>query len=187
MTNTFLPENYKVPSSGSRFMTKFPKGQTRFRVLSSAVVGDVYWNTYNEVKRSKGGWEKTPSDIKTDDKGNPQGPNHFWAFVAYNYEEKAIQLFEITQKTIMKAMKEYIDNEKWGDPKEYDFVVKKEGEGFQTEYSVTVEPKSDIDKDILDEYESMNVNLEALFEGQNPFDEAELEDIADEFEKELNN
>ena len=164
---SFLPEEYKVPVS-SNYM-KFVEGANVFRILSSAVIGYEYWNTQDKPVRLHEKPEEIPEDIKIEKDGSIK-INHFWAFVVYNYEAKKIQILELTQKSIMIPMKKlYVDNPKWGNPAEYDFVVNKTGSGFDTEYSTGVNPKSPLDEKILKQYEKLNIDLEKLFIGEDPF------------------
>lgn len=169
MNNNFLPEDYKLPDT-SGYM-KLKEGENTFRVLSSAIIGYEYWNTSNKPVRSKKPVERTPDDIRIEKDGLPSKIKHFWAFVVWNYEAKAVQILEITQSTIQKGIKALVDNQRWGHPTGYDITITKSGEGFDTEYIVQGNPPLEkIDKDILSAYENKPVNLEALFTGENPFE-----------------
>jgi len=170
----FLPKNYKEPVINNYM--KFKEGNNTFRVLSSAITGFEWWVDDKEGNRK-------PVRSKTDDE-MPEDAKHFWAFVVYNLNDERIQILEITQVGIRKAITALINNEKWGDPKEYNIVITRTGEGFETEYQVTPEPKEKLDKDILDKYGNMNVNLDALYEGDDPFKEKDEVDI-DEAIKEI--
>ena len=64
MDNFFPTEDYKVPDI-SNYM-KFVEGENPFRVLSSAIVGYVYFTKDNKPVRSKEVFESTPEDIKKD-------------------------------------------------------------------------------------------------------------------------
>lgn len=160
--NFFGSEDYKIPDT-SNYM-KFIEGDNVFRALSSAIVGFVYFNTDNKPVRSKEVPESVPSDIQKD--GNIK---HFWAFIVWNENAKRVQLLEITQKSIMTTMQAYIKNAKWGSPKKYDFIVSKKGSGFDTEYAISVNPKAPLDESIAKKYLGMKINLDALFEGLDPF------------------
>ena len=166
--NTFLPSNYKVPTSGGNYM-RLKQDENPFRILSSAITGFEYWNTDNKPVRSPDPITEVPHDIKKDKDGKPTAIKHFWAFVVWNYADEAVQILEITQKSILKGMKAYIDNKKWGDPKGYDFVVTRTGEGMDTEYSVISEPKSETEEKVIKAYEAKNINLKALYKGEDPF------------------
>ena len=158
---SFLPNNYKVPST-SNYM-KLVEGKNQFRVLGSAVIGYEYWNTEKKPIRSREAFEDVPEDIQKDKDGKFR-INHFWAFPVYNYEAQRVQVLELTQKSIMDVIKEYVDNPAWGSPLEYDFIITRKGSGFDTEYSVTVNPKSATPEAKID-----HINLEALFESKDPF------------------
>lgn len=153
----FFPKGYKEPEGN--FM-KLQDGENVFRVLSSAVTGFEYWNTDNKPVRSKEEWTTTPEDIKMDDKtGKPTAIKHFWVFAVWNHKSEKVQVLTITQKGIQSSMRSYITNDKWGDPKTYDFTIKKSGSGLTTEYEVMANPHSDApDADIS------NINLNAIFE-----------------------
>src|SRR5258708_29214726 len=166
MENFFNDANYKIPST-SNYM-KFQEGTNTFRVLSSAIVGYEYFNKENKPVRSQIPFDDTP-DIKQ--RGETK---HFWAFAVYNYNDKRIQILELTQKGIMKTMQSYIKNPKWGNPKEYDFVVERTGSGLTTEYAVSVEPKSPIAQEILEKYNNMSIDLTELYIGGDPFNKQPL-------------
>ena len=161
---SFLPVEYSIPEAPSNYM-RFLDGNNRFRVLSSAVVGYEYFNKDNKPVRSKEAPEITPIDIKVNGKVKP-----FWAFAVWNYQTKAIQILELTQKTIMNAVKGYVDNEKWGNPFMYDFCVVKTGADLETKYQTQAEPPlGEPSDEIKNAYMEKPVSLGALFVGADPF------------------
>lgn len=164
MKQDFFPtEDYKIPET-SNYM-KLTEGEHTFRVMSSAIIGYVYFNKENKPVRSKEAFEETPADIKKDGR-----VNHFWAFVVYNYEAKRLQIMEITQKTIQTPLKALVDNEKWGNPKKYDITITRKGTGLNdTEYAVIPNPHSEVSEEIKELYKNSNINLDALYEGSDPF------------------
>ncbi len=161
--NDFFPnDNYKMPVT-SNYM-KFLEGDNTFRVLGSAIVGYEYFNTENKPVRQKEEFDTEPSDMKKDGR-----VVHFWAFVVWNYTARKVQILELTQKGIMATMQSYIKNEKWGDPKDYDITVSREGSGLETKYNVTVNPKEELEPAIVDKYKAMKIDLNALYSGDDPF------------------
>ena len=64
----------------------------------------------------------------------------FWAFVAWNFDTKAVEILEITQTTIQTAMEELIHSEEWGDPLGYSTTVNRKGENLETKYSIVPSP-----------------------------------------------
>jgi len=180
---SFLPKDYKEPSV-SNYM-RLSDGENRFRVLSSAIVGMEYWKQVGESRkpiRKRQGEAIPVGELEVNQNTQElEKPKHFWAFVVYNYQEEAIQILEITQKTIQQAMSAYVNNPKWGDPKEYDFIITRTGEKFDTVYTVTVDPKETLNKGITQLYKDMNIDLDQLFLGGDPFNtQSESDKVADE-------
>lgn len=164
---TFLPTNYtRIPSNSNYF--KFKDGENNFRVLSPAVVGYAYWNTENKPVRSREAIRTIPNDIKFEDDGR-FSIRHFWAFVVWNYDEQSLQILEVTQKRIMTALKALVESPKWGDPTNYDITISRSGSGFDTEYIVQGNPPAPLDDKVASLYALANINLEALFDGGDPF------------------
>lgn len=187
---SFLDENYEVPST-SNYM-KFEEGANTFRILGSftdgtAIMGTVYWHDEN----GKGRPVRVPMNQEVDIAqcnhvnqmtGEIDMPKHFWALPVYNYAAKRVQILEITQKGIMNAIKDLSKNKKWGDPVEYDLVVNKIKEGGKTSYTVTPDPKELFNPDLYKAYKAMNINISALFNGEDPFmSKEELKIVPDEF------
>ena len=171
----------------------FEQGDNTFRVLSSAIIGMEYWiaNPEDNKKRMpvrKHMDEKIQiDDLQIDPKtGELDMPKYFWTFVVYNYNAEKIQILHITQATIRKPIKALIKNKKWGSPKDYDIVVTKEGEGIETRYpSVVPNPKEKLDPKIVESYKAMSINLNALYDGNDPFKDGRGEKMAEEVAKKI--
>lgn len=157
----FLPSNYEIPKSPSSYM-RMQDGVNRIRILSSAIVGYEYFNKDNKPVRSREVIED-PADIKQGGKVKP-----FWAFAVWNYQTKSVQILELTQKSIMSALKIKIDNRK-GDAKGNDFIITRQGEGLDTEYDVDVAEAEPINPEIEAAYKAKPIKLEALYDGSDPF------------------
>jgi len=188
MTN-FLPKGYKTPETPSRYMS-FEEGKNIIRVLSSAIVGWEWWTEDKEGNRKPNrvrAYVEIPDQIKNHSDNRQRG-KHFWAFVVYNFETKQIQILELIQKTIMRSIETLVqDKENWGDPKEYNLVIMKQKTGsrdMDVEYSVMPQPKKEIDREIIENYKAMEINLEALYEGADPFRQ-DSEELAEEAAKEV--
>ena len=186
MTNDFLPSGYKLPDN-SDYM-KFAVGENTFRVLSSAITGYEYFTKENKPVRSQEPFKATPN-IKTGQDGS-KSIKHFWAFAVWNYEANKVQILEITQTSIQKAITALVANVKWGSPMEFDISITKVGEGLATEYSIMPNPKESTPAEILEEFKNKYIDLTALYRGENPFEvKQESEEIPtesityDDFEK----
>lgn len=180
---TFLPKNYAMPKNGNGYYLKFEDGENTFRVLSDAIVGWVYWEDEagnvlsNPVKGCKAIHVQTVEEISQTARKSPQlNLKHFWAFAVYNFAENQVQILKLTQNSIMEAMAQYLHSPKWGDPREYDFVIHKDGQGLETRYQVTVNPKEPLDAGIVAMYRQMQVDLTAYFRGEDPFKAGETEE-----------
>lgn len=171
MNDGFLPQGYEIPKGNSDYM-KLKAGPNKFRILSAPILGFEYWTTERKPVRARELWRIIPVDADISG-ANGWSPKHFWAMVVWNFEDKAIQILELTQKSIQQVLQEYIHNEDWGDPRDYNITITRKGEKLDTEYNVMASPKSAVPADLKRIYEEKNINLEALYEGGNPFDATE--------------
>jgi hypothetical protein len=98
----------------------------------------------------------------------------------HNYDAQAIQVLEIKQQTIMRAIDALVKSRKWGNPQGYDLIVEKVKTGprdLDVEYHVIPEPPSPLDEGIAELSRQVPVRLEALYEGKDPFgQEADTEE-----------
>jgi len=175
MSNDFLPDGYQEPST-SNYMS-FEEGVNAFRILDKPIMGLVYWQDVVKEDGTKGskpirvreGTSINPGDLRTGKDGSPEMPKFFWAMPVYNFRDKRVQILEITQKTVRKAIEALVKNKKWGNPQDYNLVVDRSGSGFDTEYIINPEPKDALDPAIIEQYKLMHINLNALYEGGDPF------------------
>jgi len=166
----FLPTDYQPPRGGGQYM-KFQKGKNRFRFLSKPIFGTEYWKT---VVGQDGTTTRKPVRVRPGDgidvsEIEDQLPKHFWAMVVWNYDDNQVQILEFTQRSIIDYVTQLSRNPKWGSPLQYDLIVNREGDGLETKYSVIADPKEDLAPEIEKEYNAMNINLDALYDGQDPF------------------
>lgn len=69
----------------------------------------------------------------------------------------------------MSAIKNLARDEDWGFPLEYDLTITKTGEKLKTEYTVTPSPKKPFPPELYAGYMAMNININALYDGGDPF------------------
>lgn len=168
---TFLPDEYEVPQKAGSYM-KFMDGVNRLRILNSPILGWEYWKTEADGTR-KPVRKRMTDKIITADVEDEEQVKHFWAMPVFNYQEEKVQILEITQKSIQKAIKALAKDKDWGTPLGYDLVVTKTGQKLETEYQVQPKPAKPLDSAITKQYQSMNINLNALYEGEDPFKSTE--------------
>lgn len=167
----FLPDTYEPPQSGNYM--KLQIGENRIRVLGSAIVGNEFWVTENDggrrpVRRRMHEVIEA-HELGVDQHGSKERPKHFWAFPVWNYKVNQVQVLEITQRGIQESIRALDEAQDWGDPKGYDILIRKSGSGLDTNYQVMPGRQSDIPTDAMREYLRLNVDMEALYEGGDPF------------------
>lgn len=167
---------------------KFQEGINTFRIFDKPVLGNEFWTTTADGKKSpvrrKLGVPILDSEKERNDKGEIIEPKHFWAMKVWNYKEQSVQILEITQKTIIKSLISYIENPKWGNPNGYDISVTKKGNGKETEYFTDHDPKEEVPDEIKDQVNSVSVNLEALFTNEDPFKMESFDEFLEKAEAE---
>jgi len=180
MADNFLPEGTEIPQGESNYL-KFEEGENIVRALSSVITGWEYWTEDSDGNRKPvrvKDWNKVPDNFKNN-KDNRQNAKYFWAFVVYNAKTQNIQILEIRQKGIMRGIEALVKSPKWGSPKDYNLIITKTKTGSEdrdVEYSVMPEPKEELDKGVLQAYKDMNIKLDALYQGEDPF-KAESDDV----------
>jgi hypothetical protein len=171
--NDFLPKDYETPEIPSPFM-ELEEGTNTFRVLSSAIVGYKWWVDDGQEGRKPirvRTADDVPEEVKNATVWRAQA-KHFWAFAVYNYQTKSIQVLELKQQSIMKAIEAFEKNPKWGNPQRYDLVIEKVKTGsrdWDVEYRVIPEPPTPLDAGIAELATMVPVRLEALYDGGDPF------------------
>ena len=162
----FLPANYEVPKTSGNYL-KFEKGANKFRVVSSAIIGYVYWNNENKPVRLEEKPESIPSDIRYEN--GKYSIKHFWAFTVIDRADGKVKICEITQSSIQQQVKAIVDNEDWGDPKSYDINVTRTGDSLETKYTVQPSPHKPLTDEEVELVKNTYVNLNALYVGLDPF------------------
>ncbi len=160
----FLPQGYELPNKGNGYM-KLAQGENRFRILEKPVFGQEFW-VNKQPKRFR-----MDQDIPVGEIEDMKTLKHFWAMKVYNYDIKRVQIFEITQKTILGSILALIKNKKYGSPLNYNLSITREGEGMDTEYTILPEPVDPEEEKLIAEVKKgmPKIDLEALFKSEDPF------------------
>ena len=105
----------------------------------------------------------------------PEAVKFAIAAPVYNYETEAVQILQLSQKSIISELDGISQMEDYANLLEHDFVLGKEGNGLDTKYSLRPVPrKKDSDKIIEAAWtESLEggFDIERLLTGANPFKE----------------
>lgn len=163
---SFLPEDYEAPTTAGNYMKLLP-GENKIRILSAPILGWEDWTLEKKPIRFR--YKEKPS--KSIDPARPV--KHFWAMIVWNYKEERIQILQITQASIRNALQALYENEDWGAPYFYDIKITKKGEKVETEYNVAPSPHKPVTEEIKSAFHSKPINLEALFDGADPFADVE--------------
>jgi hypothetical protein len=162
--NSFLDENYEVPTSGGGY-TKLEMGENRMRILSSPVLMWVEWR--------EGSVSRHPFTTKEDKPkvgpGEKDSVKHAWGLKIWNYNTGKIEVFELDKQNVITALTAYSKDKDWGHPKKYDIVIKKEGSGMKTEYSLITKPHSEATDEIYEAYTENPIDLSKLLINESPF------------------
>ena len=166
---SFLPENFEAPKGESKYL-KLKIGQTKFLPLDSAIVGYIAWSESKPIRRKTLKEIESENYDKFDKSGKPQNPKYFIAFPVWDYESQSVKIIEITQNSIINAINNFYLDSEWGDPvMNYSFTIEGTGEGIERRYSVRANPPRPIETKIAEEFAENPVNLDALFDGEDPF------------------
>tara|TARA_R100000808_G_C2154207_1_gene165026 strand:- start:2205 stop:2750 length:546 start_codon:yes stop_codon:yes gene_type:complete len=165
---SFLPDNYEAPASSGGNYTKLAQGKNTFRIIGdstkgTAIFGWIGWTEEDGKRKPVRTKEKPPAGVYADK------PKHFWAFLVLN--EGTVQICEITQRGIQDALRELLNDPDWGDLKQYDICIQREGEGMETSYTVIPKPKAPLSEaDVATIKEKLPlINMAALYQGEDPF------------------
>jgi len=170
---TFLPSDYKEPSTAGKYVKMKEPGTYRYRILDSPMTAFTGWTTGDKPKpvrsigNDPGFWNLAGVE--------PDEVRHVWILPVWNYLTSSVQVWEIGQQTIRKAIKTYADNPKWGMPTAYDIAVTRTGTGLDnTEWTVIAEPKEPMTPECAaawDDCVAAGFDLNRLLDGGDPFSE----------------
>lgn len=166
MSNTnddFLDSEYEIPKGEGNNYLKFKAGDTKFQIVSRPMLGWIDWKNNKPLR--------FPLDKKPSKPVDPEKPiKHFWVMAVWHPESESIKILEITQKTVQSAIKALSMNPDWGSPFNYQLTVTRKGSGKEgTEYFVVPSPKSPLPEAATLELVRLNLDMEALWRGEDPF------------------
>ncbi len=182
----FLPEGYS-PSTKGEFM-KLGEGANNIRILSKPLIGKLYWVSPEGVVREKGKGEKGDKPYRlnyTDELPKEVldfQTKEFWMMKVWDYKEGSVKILELTQASILRSLYEFVKDEKWGDLREYDINIKREGSGIDTKYFVMPSPPTQLAPEIKDASEESDIDLTSFL---TPVDTSDPFEGMDVVEKEI--
>lgn len=153
LTDWGLSENYTDPSTISDYLKIGNKESYDIRVVGSFTdprSGVQGWEAWKDTVNEQGADVRVPERVGIKDKamltrkGFPDKEiKFFWALAVYNRSIDRIQCWQINQVTIRRQLETLLKHRAWGVPNRYDINVSREGEGFDTEYTLNALPADD--------------------------------------------
>jgi hypothetical protein len=166
-----VDEIAKESSGSGRYINPAKiEGEIRLRFFGSGITGFEAWTDDNKPVRWETKPEQLPSNIRQQE-GYPT-LKRFLAGLVYDYASESFKILQITQKTLMDQLFKFMKDEDYGDPTGYDVKISRTGEGKKTEYTLVAAPPRAVAKDVQAAYDNLTCNLNALFDGDDPFAEA---------------
>ncbi len=154
--------NEELDKKSSGFY-ELEEGQNEFRIVS-----DFAWGYKYNFKHNAEGAEKDYPFYKSDDpavEANRSKLQLTCAMVVFDYKTKELKPFNIHQKNILNAIREYVNNPKYGEPTGYDIVITKKGSGKETRYpSIIANPPEEAGKEVKEALEKVTIDVEKAFE-----------------------
>ena len=80
-----------------------------------------------------------------------------------------MQVWSVGQKTIRDQIVSISRDADFGDPRNFDIKIKKEGEKMKTTYTINPLPPTELGEEAKNTIMQTQVNIDAYFEGENPF------------------
>ena len=181
-----------APGAGGGYLnpSKIQSGTTaRFALLDDNPLEfyEVWGETgEGQVKPFRFSNDPTPDDIQAElgpdysrrlnrDGTAPEAVKFAIAVPVFNHDSGKVQILQLSQKSIIRELDSISQMEDYANLLEWDFVLGKEGNGLNTEYSLRAVPrKKGSDGDIKDSWEDVQAggfDISRLLSGTNPFKE----------------
>lgn len=166
-----IAEN-SVGNSAYINLNKLPEGKEfRYRAFGEAIVGYQGWikeNGKNKPVRWEQKPEELPSNLEPFQDGSI-GLTFFVASVFWDYSADRFAIMQITQKTVYERLQKFEADSDYGDLTGYDIKITRSVKNDRTTYDVVPTPPKPVLKSIRDAYDQLHCNLEALYDGEDPF------------------
>ena len=169
----FMDNIQPAPSTSTGNYYRFGQGENKFRIVGSTdttppgvIQGMIGWQDKKPFRYRMG--EQPPLNFA-------EKPREFFAFTVWNYEESCVQILELTQAGLKSELRTLAEDKEWGDARKEDIAVIRNGEGKDSAYVMTPKPHKKLDATTIAMIKATTVNLEALFDGEDPF--ADVPDV----------
>lgn len=166
---TFFEEVLTESGSSSRYVNLGKiEGEKRLRYMGRGITGFTAWTTENKPVRWEMKPEELPDNIKPDMNGSIAAKK-FMAGVVWDYDDSQFKILELTQISVLKQLAKYQADEDYGDWASYDIKITRDQKGDKVAYTLLAAPPKAVKPEIFKEFEKIDVNLDALYEGKDPW------------------
>ena len=160
--------------------------ELKFRVIGDIQVGYQY---FQEITREDGtqGVKPVRSEEYPDTLENPakkyqseervDRATQFMAMAIYDFSDNKIKIWNLSKKSVISSLMEVENDEDTGEIQDYDFKVKKSGNGLETEYALLRLDKTDVTPEMQKAYEDANVDLKAYLNGESGIGEKATKEV----------
>lgn len=180
MTNDpFLPDNYSEPNNSD--YVRLEPWTYKIRFIESPIL--------TSVKREEKEVDGKTKNIKTIDKLDPSEPIPVGSSIAraclvYNYTDRRVQLWEITQKSIREQIVTIYKDPDFGDLRNYDIKVTRTWSWQNdTKYSIQALSKEKIGEEVKKAVMQTPINWDIYFDNntnESPFANKKKEETEDD-------
>lgn len=163
-------------------------GSVRFAILSEAPLeGIEVWFTKNDggmTKRITPQWpdEELLAQLETQvggtvtERDGRKAIKPCSAFFVWDYDAEAVKVFSANQKTLLAEIERLTSDEDYAELAQWDMKITRRGKGTETKYSVDMVPtkrgNTKVAQAVINAWDEVcraGADLEALYEGGNPF------------------
>ena len=171
---SFIPDDDDLLKKDSPYfmLSKVDPGKHKVRILGRPING---WIDWLHEKNPDGSEKWTPIRTKPKDKRDPLDPKKspvaFWCMPVWVYDKKCVCIWDLQQNSVIKELKTLAQDADFGDCRNYDIVIRKTVENKITRYTVVPLSKAALSKEIVEFYRKVPINLHAMYDNKDPFND----------------
>ena len=102
--------------------------------------------------------ERPELSTENNENNGEEKAKYFWLIPVWLKD--SFGFLELTQRTIINAIKQLNDSSEWGITSEYDIAINRQGEGMDTTYTVTPCKPAPAPKEAKDAYEEIRLSID---------------------------
>ena len=160
-----LPINFELPTTNNSYY-KLETGKNQLQPVSDFEIGYQYFTDEGKPVKQRTPFEKTPTDIGKAKDGTQNKIQFFIACLVWNPNTGTIELWQVTQKTIIKAIHDLETTKGWENTMDYALNITKTGEGLTTEYSILPSQPTPQTPEMIEAMKHNTIDIAKWFDGE---------------------